>query len=99
MFATVSTPRSLDLPNGVRRTTIETSRGPFAALEAVPASGVCERDAALLIPGYTGSKEDFLPILDLLADGSRQVVAIDMRGQFETPAARDPDGYQIGRAH
>jgi pimeloyl-ACP methyl ester carboxylesterase len=89
----VSTPRSLDLPNGVRRTTIETSRGPFAALEAVPASGVCERDAALLIPGYTGSKEDFLPILDLLADGSRQVVAIDMRGQFETPAARDPDGY------
>jgi pimeloyl-ACP methyl ester carboxylesterase len=91
----VSTPTSLDLPDGVRRTTIHTSRGPFAALEGVPASGVCERDAALLIPGYTGSKEDFLAILDLLADGSRHVVAIDMRGQFETPGADDPDGYRV----
>jgi len=89
----VSTPTSLDLPDGVRRTTITTARGAFAALEAVPASGVCEREAALLVPGYTGSKEDFLAIVDLLADGSRRVVAIDMRGQFETPGAADPDGY------
>jgi len=89
----VSTPTSLDLPDGVRRTTIRTARGAFAALEAVPGSGVCEREAALLVPGYTGSKEDFLAILDLLADGSRQVAAIDMRGQFETPGADDPGGY------
>jgi len=89
----VSTPTSLDLPDGVRRTTIHTPRGAFAALEAVPASGVWERESALLVPGYTGSKEDFLTILDLLADGSRQVVAIDMRGQFETPGADDPGGY------
>jgi pimeloyl-ACP methyl ester carboxylesterase len=56
-------------------------------------SGVCEREAALLVPGYTGSKEDFLAILDLLADASRHVVAIDMRGQFETPGADDPGAY------
>jgi len=62
-------------------------------LEARPASGVCEREAALLVPGYTGSKEDFLTILDLLADGSRQVAAIDMRGQFETAGPDDLDGY------
>ena len=89
----MSTPTSLDLPDGVRRTTIRTARGAFAALEAVPASGVCEREAALLVPGYTGSKEDFLAILDLLADGSRHAIAIDMRGQFETPGADDPGGY------
>ena len=89
----MSTPTSLDLPDGVRRTTIRTARGAFAALQAAPASGVCEREAALLVPGYTGSKEDFLAILDLLADGSRQVAAIDMRGQFETPGADDPGGY------
>ena len=89
----MSTPTSLELPDGVRRTTIRTARGAFAALEAAPASGVCERDAALLVPGYTGSKEDFLAILDLLADDSRHVVAIDMRGQFETPGAGDPGGY------
>ena len=89
----MSTPTSLELPDGVRRTTIRTARGAFAALEAVPGSGVCERDAALLIPGYTGSKEDFLAILDLLADDSRHVIAIDMRGQFETASAEDPAGY------
>ena len=89
----MSTPTSLDLPDGVRRTTIRTTRGVFAALEAVPASRVCEREAALLVPGYTGSKEDFLAILDLLAADSRRVVAIDMRGQFETPGAGDPGGY------
>jgi pimeloyl-ACP methyl ester carboxylesterase len=89
----VSTPTSLELPDGVRRTTIRTARGAFAALEAAPASGICERDAALLVPGYTGSKEDFLAILDLLADDSRHVVAIDMRGQFETAGADEPGGY------
>jgi pimeloyl-ACP methyl ester carboxylesterase len=89
----VSTPTSLELPDGVRRTTIRTARGAFAALEAAPASGVCERDAALLVPGYTGSKEDFLAILDLLADDSRHVVAIDMRGQFDTAGADEPGGY------
>ena len=89
----MSTPTSLELPNGVRRTTIHTARGAFAALEAVPGSGVCERDAALLVPGYTGSKEDFLAILDLLADDSRHAIAIDMRGQFETAGAEDPAGY------
>jgi pimeloyl-ACP methyl ester carboxylesterase len=89
----VSTPPSLDLPDGIRRTTIRTSRGMFAALEAEPASGVCEREGALLVPGYTGSKEDFLFILNLLADRGRRVTAIDMRGQFETPAAADPGGY------
>ena len=89
----MSTPNSLDLPDGVRRTTIHTGRGAFAALEAVPASGVCEREAALLVPGYTGSKENPVAILDLLADGSRHVVAIDMRGQFETPRPDDLGGY------
>jgi pimeloyl-ACP methyl ester carboxylesterase len=89
----VSTPTALELPAAVRRTTIRTARGAFAALKAIPASGVCEREAALLVPGYTGSKEDFIAILDLLADGSRQVVAIDMRGQFETAGTRDPGGY------
>ena len=89
----MSTPTSLELPDRVRRTSIRTARGVFAALEAAPASGVCERDAALLVPGYTGSKEDFLAILDLLADDSRHVVAIDMRGQFDTAGADEPGGY------
>ena len=92
----MSTPKALQLPSGVRRLTIETSRGKFAALEAVPLSGVHERQPALLVPGYTGSKEDFLLILQALAAAGRQVVAIDMRGQFETPGADDAAAYQLG---
>jgi pimeloyl-ACP methyl ester carboxylesterase len=87
----VSTPTSLALPDGVQRTGIQTSRGLFAALEALPAPGVCERETALLIPGYTGSKEDFLALLDQLASARRRVIAIDMRGQYQT--AGIPDGY------
>ncbi len=87
----MSTPTSLVLPAGVQRTDISTSRGSFAALEALPVPGVCERETALLVPGYTGSKEDFLALLDQLAAAGRRVVAIDMRGQYQT--AGSPDGY------
>jgi pimeloyl-ACP methyl ester carboxylesterase len=85
----------LRLPDEVRRLTVETPRGPFAALEALPAAGVAEREPALLIPGYTGSKEDFLPVLGPLARAGRRVIAIDMRGQYESPAAVDADGYGL----
>jgi pimeloyl-ACP methyl ester carboxylesterase len=91
----VSTPTSLDLPDGVRPSTVRTSRGSFAALAAAPPSGVCERSPALLVPGFTGSKEDFIAVLGLLADHGREVFAIDMRGQFETPGPdhlAGPDG-------
>jgi pimeloyl-ACP methyl ester carboxylesterase len=91
----VSTPKTLQLPAGVQWRTIQTSRGAFAALEAHPATGVAERQPALLVPGYTGSKEDFLLILQALASAGRQVVAIDMRGQFETPGDDDPASYQL----
>ena len=89
----MSTPTSLDLPEGARRTTVVTSRGAFAALEALPATGPCELGTALLVPGYTGSKEDFLAILGELAAAGRRVVAIDMRGQYQTAGPDDPDAY------
>jgi superfamily II DNA/RNA helicase len=91
----VSTPSSLTLPEGVRRTSVATARGAFAALEAVPVTGPCERGTALLVPGYTGSKEDFLAVLELLAAAGRRVVAIDQRGQYQTPGSADPADYRI----
>ena len=75
---------------------LQSRRGGFAALEARPASGVCERTPALLIPGFTGSKEDFIAVLQPLASAGRRVVAIDMRGQYESPPAPEPDGYAPG---
>jgi len=93
----VSTPRSLRRSRLVARTSIETSRGSFAALAAAPTRGVSERQPALLVPGYTGSKEDFLAVLESLAAGGRTVVAIDMRGQYESAPAPDSAGYALAQ--
>jgi pimeloyl-ACP methyl ester carboxylesterase len=92
----VSTPKTLELPERVRRVTIESRRGGFAALQAEPTTGVCERRPALLVPGFTGSKEDFIPVLQTLASAGRRVVAIDMRGQYQSPGAPDAGGYAPG---
>jgi pimeloyl-ACP methyl ester carboxylesterase len=70
-----------------------TERGEFAVLVAQPALGVSHRKPALLVPGYTGSKENFLPVLEPLAAAGRTVVAIDIRGQYQSPAAQDRAGY------
>ena len=41
----------------------------------------------LLAPGFTGSKEDFLDLLPLLRDWT--VIALDHRGQYESPRAQE----------
>ncbi|MEV0622893.1 alpha/beta hydrolase [Nonomuraea sp. NPDC050404] len=89
----MSTPRFLDLPPGVTPQKIESSQGTFAVLEALPVNGVVERWPALLLPGVTGSKEDFIAVLMTLAQSGRRVVAIDLRGQYETPGPDDPAAY------
>jgi pimeloyl-ACP methyl ester carboxylesterase len=92
----MSTPTSLELPEGTRRTTVETTRGEFAVLDALPAAGPCELGTALLVPGYTGSKEDFIALLGPLAAAGRRVVAVDQRGQYQTAGPDDPDAYDPG---
>jgi pimeloyl-ACP methyl ester carboxylesterase len=89
----VSTPTSLALPEGTRPGTVTTARGAFAVLDAVPAAGPCEFGTALLVPGYTGSKEDFIALLGQLAAAGRRLVAIDMRGQYQTRGTDDADAY------
>ncbi|HXS62979.1 MAG TPA: alpha/beta fold hydrolase [Streptosporangiaceae bacterium] len=91
----MSTPRSLDLSPRVRATQIRTARGSFAALRADPAGGIGQRQPALLVPGYTGSKEDFLSILEPLASAGRAVTAIDLRGQYESGPAPGRAGYAL----
>ncbi|MBN6051407.1 alpha/beta hydrolase [Nonomuraea sp. RK-328] len=89
----MSTPRFLNLPPGVTPLKLETPQGAFAALEALPVSGVVERWPALLVPGLTGSKEDFIAVLQTLAQSGRRVLAVDLRGQYETPGPDDPGAY------
>lgn len=47
----------------------------------------------LLVPGYTGSKEDFGPVLAPLAAAGHRVVAFDMRGQLDSPGTGPAESY------
>jgi len=78
------------LPLVVRRD-LQTPAGPLALLEADGGAGT----PAVLVPGYTGSKEDFALILAALAATGRRVVAMDQRGQFESPGPDDPAAYTV----
>ena len=90
----VSIPPFLTLPQGVSAETVETDHGSFAVLDTgIPPQGV--RGTALLVPGFTGSKEDFIAILEPLAERGVRGVALDLAGQFESPA---PDGRGLSLA-
>jgi pimeloyl-ACP methyl ester carboxylesterase len=68
--------------------------GPLAALDTGPAGA--SAGTALLVAGFTGSKEDFAPLLAPLSAAGLRVVAIDQRGQFESPGPDDPAAYAVG---
>ena len=94
----VSTPRTLTLPAGVSRTHVETPVGSFAVLTAGPLES--DLPVVLLVPGWTGSKEDFVTLLPEIASSGRRVVALDQRGQLDTPGPSSVDDYSLdGFAH
>lgn len=78
--------------------TVETPHGPLALLDTgsdTSTDGGHGRLPVLLVPGYTGSKEDFLPLLDPLAEAGWRVAAMDQRGQYQSPGVDDPAGYGV----
>ncbi|EGJ74877.1 putative hydrolase [Streptomyces sp. Tu6071] len=85
----MSRPPTFVPPPGTDRLTVPTARGEFAAL----ASGDARAPVALLLPGFTGSKEDFLPLLPALGAGGYRVVSVDGRGQYETEGPESPEAY------
>ena len=73
------------------RTDLPGALGSIAALDtgaATAGAGI-----VLLLPGYTGSKEDFVPILDPLRDSGFRAVAIDLPGQYESAGPDDEAAY------
>jgi pimeloyl-ACP methyl ester carboxylesterase len=66
--------------------------GPLAALDT---RGEGARGTVLMVAGYTGSKEDFAPLFSPLPEAGYRVVAIDQRGQYESPGPDDPARYSV----
>lgn len=94
----VSIPPFVTLPHSVTHTTVAAGRGDFAVLRADPIRSHREAPSAewarlLLVPGFTGSKEDFIAVLPLLQDAGIAAATYDQLGQFETLGPDDAGAY------
>ncbi|WP_298802533.1 alpha/beta fold hydrolase [uncultured Pseudokineococcus sp.] len=89
----------LPLPDGVEPLVLEVAVGRLTALRARPRDEdgrpAPARGTAVLVPGFTGSKEDFLALLPLLAARGWDAWAYSQRGQADS--ARSPDDAGAGR--
>ncbi len=90
----MSIPPFLDLPSGITHQQVATDGGSYAVLDNASRLTTA-RGTALLVPGFTGSKEDFIALLEPLAEVGVRGVAMDLSGQYETPVA---DGEQCSLA-
>ncbi|SES25502.1 Lysophospholipase, alpha-beta hydrolase superfamily [Streptomyces sp. yr375] len=81
-------------PPGARAYHLRTERGEFAVVDAPVPAGVEPRGVALLLPGFTGSKEDFHRLHEPLAARGYRAIAVDGRGQNESDGpAEDESPY------
>ncbi|MFC5802455.1 alpha/beta fold hydrolase [Streptomyces formicae] len=90
----MSRPPTFVPPVCARARMLETARGAFAVLDALPGGAV--RGTALLLPGYTGSKEDFIAMLEPLTTAGYRAVAVDGRGQYESEGPDSQEAYAQG---
>ncbi|MEU0834650.1 alpha/beta fold hydrolase [Streptomyces sp. NPDC005969] len=87
----MSRPPTFTPPPCTRAHALLTARGAFAVLDASPPAE--PRGTALLLPGYMGSKEDFIALLEPLSAAGYRIVAADGRGQYETEGTDRQDDY------
>ncbi len=89
----MSTPPYLNLPRRARRVTFATVQGPLTGVRIDPEGQ--PRGTIVFVPGFTGSKEDFVAVLEPLASRGWVVVAYDQRGQFESVGPEEETAYSL----
>lgn len=80
-------------PGLVAGTAVEIAVGRLSALRARPAGE--PRGTVLLVPGFTGSREDFAPLLPLLADAGWDAWTYSQRGQAASVAPVGVSSYSL----
>lgn len=82
---------AVEVPAGIDVVGIPATIGTLSAFHAAPAVGVPVRGIVLIVPGFTGSKEDFTTFLPLLSAAGWDVWAYSQRGQGDSAG---PDGIE-----
>lgn len=89
----MSIPDSTVPPRCARRCDLDPVgvHAPVAAFDARPDGA--PRATILMVPGFSGSKEDFIHLLEPLADAGIRTVSIDQSGQCDTRGSDDTRAY------
>ncbi len=82
------------VPDGAQRGWFDAPSGRIATLSM----GDPAAQHVVLVPGVTGSKEDFVLMLPLLAEAGYFAIAYDMAGQYESKDAGPPPGRRFDHA-
>jgi pimeloyl-ACP methyl ester carboxylesterase len=82
-------------PEVARRRTLTTATGQLAALDAEPTERQPRRGTAVLVPGFAGSKEDFIPLMPRIVAAGYRVVSYDQRGQYESSDPSHTGDYSV----
>ncbi|MYR47104.1 alpha/beta hydrolase [Streptomyces sp. SID5910] len=90
----MSTNARFDPPSDARVYRLLTARGEFAVVDSPVAGGGVPKGVVLMLPGFTGSKEDFTLLHEPLGARGYRTVAVDGRGQYESDGPEhDEAGY------
>ncbi|PYH00754.1 alpha/beta hydrolase [Arthrobacter stackebrandtii] len=81
------------LPEGFSRCTLQAPSGPLAAISC----GDPSSPPVVLVPGATGSKEDFVLMMPILAAAGFHTLSFDLAGQYESAAAGPENLIPAGR--
>ena len=88
----MSTPPSVTFPDSVQRVTFTTRRASLAGVRIDPDE---PHGTVVLVPGFTGSKEDFIELFVLLSELGWAVVSYDQLGQHESAGPDDERAYTL----
>lgn len=83
----------LPTPEGVDVVGIDLPVGRLTAYRVVPTGP--SKGVVLVVPGYTGSKEDWRTFMPLLREAGWTAVAISRRGQADSAAPGNPSDYSL----
>jgi pimeloyl-ACP methyl ester carboxylesterase len=83
----------LSLPKGVEKTRIALSAHELAALKTT--KPVLVDEVIVCLPGFTGSKEDYVAILPELSEAGYQVISIDHRGQYQSKYPETKNSFTL----